>query len=123
MIHAWRGIGKTHMGLGIGFAVASGGDFLGWSAPRARRVLYVDGEMPGQTMQERLAAIVRQSENADGFNPENLRLVCADLQERSLPNLSTPAGQAALAPFVDTADLIIIDSISTLASHGRENEA
>jgi putative DNA primase/helicase len=123
MIHAWRGIGKTHMGLGIAFAVASGGNFLAWSAPRPRRVLYVDGEMPGQTMQERLAAIVAQSANADAFEPENLRLVCADLQETALPNLSTLAGQAAIKPFVDEAHLIIIDSISTLASYGRENEA
>jgi hypothetical protein len=30
MIYAWRGIGKTHVALGIAYAVASGGAFLGW---------------------------------------------------------------------------------------------
>ena len=28
MIHAWRGVGKTHVALGIAYAVATGGKFL-----------------------------------------------------------------------------------------------
>lgn len=35
MIHAYRGVGKTHMSLNIAFAVATGGEFLGWKAPQA----------------------------------------------------------------------------------------
>src|SRR5215813_4211297 len=42
MIHAWRGIGKTHIALGIAYAVATGGEFLTWKAFKPRRVLYVD---------------------------------------------------------------------------------
>jgi hypothetical protein len=34
MIHAWRGVGKTHVALGIAYAVASGGEFLRWKATR-----------------------------------------------------------------------------------------
>lgn len=49
-------------------------------------------------------------------------LVCADLQEAPMPNLSTIAGQMVLEPLVANADLIIVDSISTLADYGRENE-
>lgn len=87
MVHAWRGIGKTHVGLEIGFAVASGGSYLRWNAPRPRPVLYIDGEMPARTMQERLAAIVKASDRADEFDPAHLQLVCADLQDAPLPNL------------------------------------
>ena len=50
MIHAPRGIGKTHIGLGTAWAVATGTGFLRWSVPMdvgARRVLILDGEMPG----------------------------------------------------------------------------
>jgi RecA-family ATPase len=43
MIHAWRGVGKTHVALGIAYAVASGGEFLRWKAPVPRKVLYLDG--------------------------------------------------------------------------------
>lgn len=123
LIHAWRGVGKTYFGLELSFAVASGGSFLQWHAPRPRPVLYVDGEMPARTMQERLAAIVKASDRADDFDPGNLMLVCADLQDAPLPNLSTIMGQMLLEPLVAKADLILIDSISTLAGYGRENEA
>ena len=58
MVYGPRGIGKTHLTLGIAYAVASGGSFLGWQAPRPRRVLVVDGEMPAVALQERMAAIV-----------------------------------------------------------------
>ena len=45
MLYASRGTGKTHVALGIAYAVATGSAFLKWRAPRARRVLLVDGEM------------------------------------------------------------------------------
>jgi hypothetical protein len=54
MLYAPRGVGKTLLGLSIGLAVASGTTLLRWSAPRKRRVLYVDGEMPLVSLQERL---------------------------------------------------------------------
>jgi putative DNA primase/helicase len=123
MVHAWRGVGKTFFGLELAFAVASGGEFLSWRAPRPRRVLYLDGEMPARTMQERLAAIVGASKQADVFDPSNLSLVCADLQDEPLPSLSSPQGQALLEPLVEKQELVVVDSISTLAGHGKENEA
>ena len=57
LIHSWRGVGKTHVALGIAYAVASGGQFLNWSAVKPRKVLYIDGEMPACALQERLADI------------------------------------------------------------------
>ena len=45
MIHARRGGAKTFLALSIGLAVASGTSLMRWSAPKPRRVLYVDGEM------------------------------------------------------------------------------
>src|SRR5437867_8213924 len=58
MLFASRGVGKTYISLGIGTAVAAGTAFLNWTAPKPRRVLYIDGEMPANTMQHRLAEIV-----------------------------------------------------------------
>jgi hypothetical protein len=55
MLYASRGTGKTHIALGIGYAVATGTGFLRWKAPKPRRVLLVDGEMPAAALQERLA--------------------------------------------------------------------
>jgi hypothetical protein len=38
MLYAPRGVGKTHVALGIVYAAASAGRFLKWTAPKARRV-------------------------------------------------------------------------------------
>src|SRR5262249_57481186 len=37
MLYASRGTGKTHIALGIAFAVATGSKFLRWNAPKPRR--------------------------------------------------------------------------------------
>jgi hypothetical protein len=48
MLYGMRGTGKTHVALGIAYAVATGSTFLRWQAPRPGRVLLIDGEMPAQ---------------------------------------------------------------------------
>src|ERR1700712_4517345 len=64
MIYGPRGIGKTHLTLGCGYAIASGGKFLRWTATEARRVLLLDGEMPGVVLQERMARIIEAANEA-----------------------------------------------------------
>ncbi|WP_136415541.1 AAA family ATPase [Herbaspirillum sp. ST 5-3] len=122
MLYAWRGVGKTHVALGIGFAVASGGAFLGWQATTPRRVLYLDGEMPGASLQSRLASLISSSDV--DFDPDNFRIVTPDLQDGAMPDISTVQGQEEIFPLTKEADLIIVDNLSTLArSGGRENDA
>src|SRR5512139_1201527 len=62
MIHAARGVGKTFVAMGIAVAAASGGSFLKWQASRPFGVLYIDGELPAVTVQERLSRIVSSSD-------------------------------------------------------------
>src|SRR5258708_39737251 len=57
MLAAPRGVGKTHVALHIGGAVASAGTFLKWKAHKSRRVTYVDGEMPAADLQARLKTL------------------------------------------------------------------
>ena len=57
LLYAKRGVGKTHVAIGIAYAVAVGGSFLKWKAANPRKVLYIDGEMPAVAMQERLKRI------------------------------------------------------------------
>jgi len=122
MIHSWRGTGKTHVALGIAYAVASGGKFLGWNVPTAKKVLFIDGEMPGAALQERLSAIIASS-NVEAA-PGMLRVVTPDIQEGFMPDLSTNTGQAALDDIIEQdTTLIIIDNLSSLCRSGKENEA
>lgn len=124
MVHASRGIGKTHFALGLAWAVATGGEFLKWKAPSPRRVLYVDGEMSAADMQKRLSRIAEGSdiEPAEGM----LRVVTPDIEPHSLPDLATLAGQEVIDRLLSKcpADLIIIDNLSCLVcGGGDENEA
>ena len=121
MLYAQRGVGKTHVGLGIGYAVATGGSFLRWHAPEPRKVLYVDGEMPAASLQERLNTIRAASPT---LHPENFRLLPMDLQELgdSL-NLAQETDQRAIEAQIDGAELLLLDNLSTLVNGGRENDA
>jgi hypothetical protein len=122
MIHARRGIGKTHVALGIGYAVATGGAFFKWKAPKPRGVFYIDGEMPGNVMQERLAAIV--AANVETPSPYSFKILTPDLQPDGMPNLSTLEGQQLVNSLLTSdVELIIVDNLSCLCRSGRENEA
>lgn len=121
MIFAERGIGKTWVALNIAHATAGGGGFLRWDAPLARRVVYIDGEMPASALKDRYAAIV----TAVAFDaPEdNFRLIAADLQPDGLPDLADPDSQRFYDAAIADADLIVVDNLSTVCRALRENEA
>lgn len=122
MVYAFRGIGKTYIALGIAYAVATGSQFLKWHAPVPRRVLYIDGEMPARTMQERLSHEVTRC-SVEPPSQDYFRIITPDFQERGIPSLSDPAGQAEINKHLQGVELVIIDNISTLCRGGRENES
>lgn len=120
MVYAARGIGKTHFALGVAYAVASGGSFLGWQAPRPAGVLYLDGEMPGVVMQERLAAIIASNDTQPSAP---FTLLTPDLQRGGMPRVDTEEGQQMIEDVLtDDIRLIVVDNISTL-TRAKENEA
>lgn len=121
MVYAARGIGKTHFALHLSYAVASGQMVFRWKAATPRRVLYIDGEMPASAMQERIAGIVASyhQEPTPGF----MRIITPDTQPDFMPNLATPEGQAAIAPYLEGVDLLVVDNLATLCRAGRENES
>ena len=122
MLYAPRGVGKTHVALGLAHAVASGGRFLKWHAPKPRRVLVIDGEMPAITLQDRLLAI-SQGSTLKLPSDDYLRILASDLERNGLPDLSSVDGQQRYDAIIGEADLIIVDNISTLCRSGRENDA
>mgnify|MGYP002633606287 CR=1 FL=1 len=118
-VYAYRGIGKTHFALNVGYAVATGGEYLGWKCSTPKRVLYIDGEMPAADMQERLRMIMGE----ETITAHNFILVTPDLQNVVTPNLATEEGQQNLESYTSEADLIIVDNISTLCRTGKENDS
>jgi hypothetical protein len=120
MLYSQRGVGKTFISLGISVAVAGGTSFLKWSAPTARRVLYVDGEMPCATLRERISNIVAGTDI--GHPLDNLRIITPDLQNHGLPDLSTVTGQDLIEAHLDEVELLVLDNLSSLVRAVKENE-
>jgi putative DNA primase/helicase len=123
MVHGPRGVGKTHLLLPMAFAVATGGKFLSWDAPKARKVVYLDGELPGNVVQRRMLMHCPDAVLEPGY----LKIFTPDLPEmegRGLPDLSTVAGQAEINEMLDPdTALVIVDNLSAWARTGRENES
>jgi putative DNA primase/helicase len=123
MIYAGRGVGKTYVCMGLAWAVCCGAPFLKWQASAPRRVLYVDGEMPQELMQERaremMAASAHQPPGEDYF-----QLVSMDRQPLGTSlNLARAEDQQRLEGCLGGASLLILDNVSTLVNGGRENDA
>lgn len=120
MIYAARGLGKTHVAVGISFALASGGEFLGWSAPSAVEVLYLDGEMAGADLQGRIEQVIKTN---GGEFPAGLKFMTPDQQPNGImPNLYTPEGREAVDAVLGDARVIVVDNLSCLVRGGKENE-
>jgi putative DNA primase/helicase len=121
LLYAARGLGKTFFALWFAYAVATASQFLRWRGTKPWRVLFIDGEMPAVVLQERLASIVKATA-AEPPSPEYFQLITPDLQAGAMIDLANSQSQAALQPYVEQADLVIADNISTLCG-GNENEA
>ncbi len=121
MIYSKRGVGKTFLTLGIAHAVSTGRGFLKWNALKPRRVLYVDGELPASTLQERLRLILASDEESRE-SCLALQLITPDLQDRPMPDLSTREGQAMIENLLEGTEFVILDNLSALCRSGKENE-
>lgn len=110
LLYGPTGIGKSFFALGMAWAAASGGSFLGWQASRPHRVLYVDSELGAAELRERLALF--------GPPPEGLTISAHDLRTGPLLDLAEEAGIVRLMEGWDDPDLVVLDALPTLAGLG-----
>jgi putative DNA primase/helicase len=123
LLFSYRGIGKTMVAFNVAWAVACGKRFLRWSAPKPRRVLYVDGEMPQQLLQERARTMIGSSDVRPPA-PDYFRLLSLDRQELGVSlNLARREHQVMVEELLEDVEFVIFDNISTLVNGGPENDA
>ena len=123
MVYAWRGVGKSWFTLEIANAVARGTSFIGWEAPQSRRVLYIDGEMTANDLQERLRAINTRYNN-ELTDPEKFVFFSGAVNDLATPNLLDTKTQETVFRVCVMFDLIIIDNLSCLfRGGGNENDS
>ena len=118
-VYAERGKGKTWFLQTLALVAASGCSALGFRAPESCRVLYIDGEMAATEIQERFALLRERLHVRTG---SHLTVVAADWQVDFMPRIDTLEGQAVLEPFVEAADLIIVDNRSCLTDPESEKD-
>ncbi len=125
MVYAKTGVGKSIFCLTVALSVAVGKNCFGWACPEAKRVLYIDGELPHDHLQEVVRRLCCGLEISQEEVP--LALLTIDKQPSGMPpRLDDPADQAWIDSFVETheIDLIVVDNISTLTrSEYGENES
>jgi putative DNA primase/helicase len=126
MIFAKRGMGKTYLALSMAIEIAKGQTkFLGhYNIPKARRVLYIDGELPLAELQSRM-------QNYCSTPPDNLFLLSSEQLFRNGVSLNVHDKECQneinmalkrLEAQGRSPDLIVIDSLSTLSSGAEEND-
>jgi putative DNA primase/helicase len=107
--------------LSIGYAVAAGRSLLDWPCEQQAKVLYVDGELPGELLQHRLKLL------GPPLPDDALRVLSRsqfEMRQQMMPDLATPEGRELLEAYIESfdVDLIILDSVSTLVRSGMDND-
>jgi len=122
LVHASRGIGKTYFLIGLTMALATGTEFLGWQGAEPVKVLYVDGEMPGVSLQKRFAEVIEAIPGSVSIGAMP-KIVTPDIQGRPLRSLSTSEGRSDLLEVItDDVNVVILDNLACLYG-GNENDA
>jgi len=119
-IYGKRGLGKSWLALLIGRALAEGGKCGPWSAPRACRALYVDGEMSPDDQRSRNTAL-REKQGELMFLSHQ---VLFDRTRKALC-LSDAAQQTELTKLCESMkiDILILDNVACLFRGIEENSA
>ena len=126
------GLGKTMLGFAIACGIASGQGFLHWRSGRPARVLYIDGEMPGELIKSRSIDALRRT--AMPPPPGNLMIYSRDTEDefakqfptlgKMLP-LNTEAGHnfvLALIGALGGVDAVIFDNVMSLLAGDQKDE-
>ena len=126
------GLGKTMLGFAIACGIATGEGFLHWRSGRPARVLYIDGEMPGELIKARSIDALRRT----GMPPPpgNLLIYSRDTEDDfakrfpmlgMMPPLNTEAGHnfvLALIAALGGVDVVIFDNVMSLIAGDHREE-
>jgi hypothetical protein len=116
-----RGSGKTWFAWKMAICISKGEDFGPWKCERPWRTLYVDGEMPLESMQERLKLLDLSPDKDLIFISHEI----AAMQESIFLNLGNKDQQNMLLDYClrKNVKVVFLDNLSCLFYGMRENEA
>lgn len=118
-VFAPRGLGKTWFSLGLAAAIAGKASFGPWPVHDHAPVLYIDGEMPLESLEQRIAGM-GADDDLKVLNHEGLFHATGKVL-----NLTDHVAQDAVTAMClrDGIKVLILDNISCLFSGMKENGA
>jgi len=124
MIYAERGIGKTWLGLSIAFSIVTGQPIGNWEIINSVGVLYIDGEVSADEMQDRMKKL------SAGLPPISapLRILSSDLLHQNdfaSVNLCDPSWRKKIYDALKEQQeikVLILDNLSCLTPGIEEND-
>jgi AAA domain len=125
------GLGKTMVGLAMAMGMAFGTGFLNWRSSRPARVLYIDGEMPAELLQQRIRDAARRVGREDLL--ANLMIYSTEWAEELaarfptlgiIEPLNTDAGQRFIRDLctILRPDVVVLDNVQALLSGVQKEE-
>ncbi|MFH1067465.1 MAG: AAA family ATPase [bacterium] len=115
-----RGLGKTWLSMYFAHAIAGGKQAGPWNAPKPRKVLYIDGEMPLDETQGRDKLLSTGKGQVTYLHHEVLFE-----KTGAVLNLTSPEVQEAILTYCkdEKVEVVFLDNLSCLFSGMKENEA
>ena len=111
LIQGPRGVGMSQVMAGCAVAMAAGGGFLGWQAPRPHSVLLLAGGETAAALARRVGVAQRAAGVAVG---DRLGLVALGPQAPRMPNLALRDGQLDFETLCRHQPVVMIDDMASL---------
>jgi hypothetical protein len=114
MCAAATGIGKTQLAVALAYSVTTGRPLFDWKIPEPVSVLFVDGEMSGRQLQDRLR-LYSWPEERQPLHLFNSISWAAD-QGLEQPNLAKVECQDMICRLAQGKSLVLLDNVMSLVS-------
>jgi hypothetical protein len=118
-VFAPRGLGKTWFSLGLGVAIACKAEFGPWKVHDHAPVLYVDGEMPCRSLEQRIVGMGADDDLVI-LNHESLFHLTGKVLNLTDPKIQKAITRLCLEKGIK---VMILDNLSCLFSGMKENDA
>jgi len=110
------GVGKSRVALEMAFCLCSGEQFLYFETFGKHRILYIDGEMTGAEIQDRIKDIIVRHDESD-FESDNFRIIKAmDIlnQTGEYIDLFQEEHRSRFDQAIEQSDVIFLDNLGSL---------
>jgi hypothetical protein len=124
LLSAPRGLGKSLLALHIGYAVSAGKSLMPWGVGAGAVVAYLDGEMQGRTLQQRLRQIQKNDSKPatrESFG-QNFHIISRSVSQDTIGSIDNEEDQRLIESLLPArCQLLIIDNLSAWTNSARED--